>query len=58
MKLKHFLRLFTVLCITASFGLIGCGGSSSGSASSTSTATSVSALPQPSVNCDGDSCID
>lgn len=48
-------KLFALAAFTAIFlGMVGCGGGSSSSASTSSG----NALPQPSVDCGGSSCID
>lgn len=51
-------KLYALAAFTAIFlSMAGCGGGSS-SASTTNTNSTANALPQPSVDCGGSSCID
>ncbi len=55
-KFSGLIRIvFSVLLITFALGSGAC---SSGGGTSTSSASSTGALPQPSVNCSGSSCIE
>lgn len=57
MTFTYLKRLIALLFLGVSLGLAGCSSDSSPAATSTA-AVSVSALPQPNVNCSGNSCID